>query len=72
MAKLGSYLQHASARGESEKHIIWQKITNVCHSFMTEKMPYTKYVSSISLGAVSVESHKSQDLKSNIADIRER
>ena len=66
VAKLGSYLQHARAKGESVKHI-WQKIADACHSFMKEKMPYTQYVSSISLGAVRVESHESQDSSSNIA-----
>ena len=64
VAKLGSYLQHASAKGKLE-HDIWQKITNACHSFMTKKMPYTQYVSSISLGAVRVEARELQDSSNN-------
>ena len=68
VTKLDSYLnvQHARAKGESAKPI-WQTIADACDSFVKEKMPYTQYASSISLGAVRVVSHKSQDSSSDIA-----
>ena len=65
---LDSYLdvQHARAKGESAKPI-WQTIADACDSFVQEKVPYTQYASSISLGAVRVVSHKLQDSSSDIA-----